>query len=76
MKYAIISKEKCQSLGINLSYRMTHGDDVVITDKELNFSSAKGDSLDEKCQNEGIALVDADVVKQWDEQQRKEGNNE
>lgn len=76
MKYAIISKEKCQSLGINQNYRMTHGDDVVITDKELNFSSAKGDSLAEKCQNEGISLVEADVVKRWDEQQRKEANNE
>ncbi len=76
MKYAIISKEKCQSLGINQNYRMTHGDDVVITEKELNFSSVKGDSLDEKCHNEGIALVDAYVVKQWDEQMRKEDSHE
>ena len=42
MMYAIISKEECQRIGIDSTPRMAHGDSVVITDKELMFSTAIG----------------------------------
>lgn len=66
MMYAIISKEECQRIGINSTHRMTHDNDVVITDKELRFSSAVGDTLEEKVANTNAILATSEQVDMWD----------
>lgn len=64
--YAIISKEECQRIGIDSTHRMTHDNDVVITDKELRFSSAVGDTLEEKAKNVNAILATSEQVDMWD----------
>ena len=64
--YAIISKEECQRIGINSTHRMTHDNYVVITDKELRFSSAVGDTLEEKVANTNAILATSEQVDMWD----------
>lgn len=64
--YAIINKEKCQSIGIDYTSRMTHGDDVAITEKELMFSSAKGDTLLDKARGVDAILVTPEEIDIWD----------
>lgn len=66
MMYAIISKEECQRIGIDSTHRMTHDNDVVITDKELRFSSAVGDTLEEKAKNVNAILATSEQVDMWD----------
>lgn len=66
MMYAIISKEECQRIGIDSTHRMTHDNDVVITDKELRFSSAVGDTLEEKVANTNAILATSEQVDMWD----------
>ena len=66
MMYAIISKEECQRIGIDSTHRMTHDNDVVITDKELRFSSAVGDTLEEKAKNVNAILSTSEDVDMWD----------
>lgn len=64
--YAIISKEECQRIGIDSTHRMTHDNDVVITDKELRFSSAVGNTLEEKAKNVNAILSTSEDVDMWD----------
>lgn len=66
MMYAIISKEECQRIGIDSTHRMTHDNDVVITDKELRFSSAVDDTLEEKAKNVNAILATSEEVDMWD----------
>ena len=66
MMYAIINIEKCREIGIDSTHRMTHDDDVVITDKELRFSSAMGDTLQEKAKNTNSILATSEQVDMWD----------
>lgn len=66
MMYAIINIEKCREIGIDSTHRMTHDDDVVITDKELRFSSAVGDTLKEKAKNTNSILATSEQVDMWD----------
>lgn len=66
MMYAIINIEKCREIGIDSTYRMTHDNDVVITDKELRFSSAVGDTLEEKVANTNAILATSEQVDMWD----------
>lgn len=66
MMYAIINIEKCREIGIDSTHRMTHDNDVVITDKELWFSFAVGDTLDEKAKNTNAILVTSEQVDMWD----------
>lgn len=66
MMYAIISKEECQRIGIDSTPRMAHGDSVVITDKELMFSTAIGKTLEEKAENVNAILATTEKVFAWD----------
>lgn len=66
MMYAIINIEKCREIGIDSTHRMTHDDDVVITDKELRFSYAVGDTLKEKAKNTNSILATSEQVDMWD----------
>lgn len=66
MMYAIINIEKCREIGIDSTHRMTHDNDVVITDKELKFSSAVGDTLEEKAKNTNAILATSEQVDMWD----------
>ena len=66
MMYAIISKEVCQKIGIDSTTRMTHGDSVVVTDKELMFSTAEGKTLEEKAGNINAILATTEKVFAWD----------
>lgn len=66
MKYAIINIEKCREIGIDSTHRMTHDNDVVITDKELRFSSAVGDTLEEKVASTNAILATSEQVDMWD----------
>lgn len=65
MRYAIIGRERCQQLGINPMYRQQIGDKVVITEKELAFSSAQGETLEDKAQGEGLELMTVNEVKDF-----------
>lgn len=73
MKYAIINRERCRQIGINPLYRQQIGDKVVITEKELAFSSVQGDTLEDKAQREGLELMTVNEVKDL---VRKQENNE
>ncbi len=64
--YAIINIEKCREIGIDSTHRMTHDNNVVITDKELRFSSAVGDTLKEKAKNTNSILATSEQVDMWD----------
>lgn len=64
--YAIINIEKCREIGIDSTHRMTHDNDVVITDKELRFSSVVGDTLEEKAKNVNAILATSEDVDMWD----------
>lgn len=64
--YAIINIEKCSEIGIDSTHRMTHDNDVVITGKELRFSSAVGDTLEEKAKNTNAILATSEAVDMWD----------
>lgn len=66
MMYAIINIEKCREIGINSTHRMTHDNNVVITDKELRFSFAVGDTLEEKAKNTNAILATSEQVDMWD----------
>lgn len=66
MMYAIINIEKCREIGIDSTHRMTHDNDVVITDKELRFSSAVGDTLEKKAKNVNAILATSEDVDMWD----------
>ncbi len=66
MMYAIINIEKCREIGIDSTHRMTHDNNVVITDKELRFSSAVGDTLKEKAKNTNSILATSEQVDMWD----------
>ena len=66
MMYAIINIEKCREIGIDSTHRMTHDNDVVITDKELRFSSVVGDTLEEKAKNTNAILATSEQVDMWD----------
>lgn len=66
MMYAIINIEKCREIGIDSTHRMTHDNDVVITDKELRFSSSVGDTLNEKAKNVNAILATSEEVDMWD----------
>lgn len=79
MRYAIINKERCAKLGINPAYRRQIGDDVVITEKELSFSAAVGDTVEEKAKNENVSLItdsELEVIVVNDLQGRKEANDD
>lgn len=73
MKYAIIDRERCRQIGINPLYRQQIGDKVVITEKELAFSSVQGDTIEDKAQGEGLELMTVNEVKDL---VRKQENNE
>lgn len=73
MKYAIIDRERCRQIGINPLYRQQIGDKVVITEKELAFSSVQGDTLEDKAQGEGLELMTVNEVKDL---VRRQENNE
>nr|DAH96867.1 MAG TPA: hypothetical protein [Caudoviricetes sp.] len=73
MKYAIINRERCRQIGINPLYRQQIGDKVVITEKELAFSSVQGETLEDKAQGEGLELMTVNEVKDL---VRKQENNE
>lgn len=76
MKYAIIDRERCRQIGINPLYRQQIDDKVVITEKELAFSSAQGDTLDDKAQEEGLELMTVNEVKDFVRQYENNQNNE
>lgn len=57
MRYAIIDKDRCLQIGINPQHRRQMGSDVVITEKELMFSAAKGETVEDKAQTEGVELI-------------------
>lgn len=65
MRYAIINKERCRQIGISPLYRRQIGDDVVITEKELAFSSVQGDTVEEMASNEGIELLEIGEVNEY-----------
>lgn len=76
MKYAIIDRERCRQIGINPLYRQQIGDKVVITEKELAFSSVQGDTLEDKLQGEGLELMTVNEVKDFVRQYKNNQNNE
>lgn len=76
MKYAIIDRERCRQIGINPLYRQQIGDKVVITEKELAFSSVQGDTLEDKAQEEGVELMTVNDVKDFARQQENNQDNE
>lgn len=76
MKYAIIDRERCRQIGINPLYRQQIGDKVVITEKELAFSSVQGDTLEDKAQKEGVELMTVNELKDFARQQENNQNNE
>lgn len=76
MKYAIIDRERCRQIGINHLYRQQIGDKVVITEKELAFSSVQGDSLEDKAKEEGLELMTVNEVKDFVRQYKNNQNNE
>lgn len=76
MKYAIIDRERCRQIGINPLYRQQIGDKVVITEKELAFSSVQGDTLENKAQGEGLELMTVNEVKDLVRRQENNQDNE
>lgn len=76
MKYAIIDRERCRQIGINPLYRQQIGDKVVITEKELAFSSVQGDTLEDKAQGEGLELMTVNEVKDLVRRQENNQDNE
>lgn len=76
MKYAIIDRERCRQIGINPLYRQQIGDKVVITEKELAFSSVQGDTLENKAQGEGLKLMTVNEVKDLVRRQENNQDNE
>ena len=76
MKYAIIDRERCRQIGINPLYRRQIGDKVVITEKELAFSSAQGDTLEDKAHEESLELMTVNEVKDFVRQYGNNQNNE
>lgn len=76
MKYAIIDMERCRQIGINPLYRQQIGDKVVITEKELAFSSVQGDTLEDKAQGEGLELMTVNEVKDLVRRQENNQDNE
>lgn len=76
MKYAIIDRERCRQIGINPLYRQQIGDKVVITEKELAFSSVQGDTLEDKAQREGLELMTVNEVKDLVRRQENNQDNE
>lgn len=76
MKYAIINRERCRQIGINPLYRQQIGDKVVITEKELAFSSVQGDTLEDKAQGEGLELMTVNEVKDLVRRQENNQDNE
>lgn len=80
MRYAIINKQRCEQLGISSNYRKQLGNDVVITEKELSFSAAVGETVEDKAKSEGISLLtdaeaDAAIAK-YELEDRKEVKND
>ena len=69
MKYAIIDRERCRQIGINPLYRQQIGDKVVITEKELAFSSVQGDTLEDKAMTVNEVK---DFVRQYENNQNNE----
>lgn len=65
MRYAMINRERCQQIGINPLYRKQVGKDVVITEKELAFSKATGNTVEEKATSESIMLMQLYEVKNY-----------
>lgn len=61
----MINRERCQQIGINPLYRKQVGKDVVITEKELAFSTAKGNTVEEKATSESIMLMQLYEVKNY-----------
>lgn len=80
MMYAILTKEKCEQIGIDYSHRMCHDGMVVVTEKELNFSKAEGDNFELKAQSVGARIKTIDEIKAWDKMyqqiERKEVSHE
>lgn len=76
MKYAIIDKGRCQQLGINPMYRQRIGDKVVITEKELAFSAAQGETLEDKARGEGLELMTVNEVKDFARNYNYNNNDE
>lgn len=75
MRYAIINRERCRQLGINPLYRKQIGDDVVITEKELDFSAAQGDTVDDKAESEGLELMEIGEVQDYARKQECNDND-
>lgn len=76
MKYAIIDRERCRQIGINPLYRQQIGEKVVITEKELAFSSVQGDTLEDKAQGEGLELMTVNEVRDLVRRQENNQDNE
>lgn len=76
MKYAIIDRKRCRQIGINPLYRQQIGDKVVITEKELAFSSVQGDTIEDKAKEEGLELMTVNEVKDFVRQYENNQNNE
>ena len=76
MKYAIIDRERCRQIGINPLYRQIIGDEVVITEKELAFSSVQGVTIEDKAQREGLELMTVNEVKDLVRRQENNQDNE
>lgn len=76
MKYAIIDRERCRQIGINPLYRQQIGDKVVITEKELAFSSVQGVTLEDKAQEDGLELMTVNEVKDLVRRQENNQDNE
>lgn len=75
MRYAIINRERCRQLGINPLYRKQIGDNVVITEKELDFSAAQGDTVDDKAESEGLELMEIGEVQDYVRKQECNDND-
>lgn len=73
MNYVVITRDKCQAIGLDAAHRMSKGDKVVITDKELLFSAAEGETLEERVKSCNGTLMTIEEVKLW---QGKEDNDE
>lgn len=73
MNYIVVTRDMCQAIGLDAAHRMSKGDKVVITDKELLFSAVDGESLEDKVKNCNGTLMTIEEVKLW---HGKEADNE
>lgn len=64
--YAILTTDKCKEIGIDHTHRMRHDDYVVVTEKELMFSKAKGDDFAAKVKSVDGRAKTIDEIKAWD----------